>query len=153
PMTALAGIKILEFAAIGPVPWCGSLLANLGASVLRIDRPAGEGRAPAGPASGGDGRVAVVLDLKNPADVQVSRGLAPRAGALIGGLRPGVMGRLGRGPEPCLQANPRLVYARMTGWGQQGPLAARAGHDINYIALTGALHAIGRRGQAPVPPL
>jgi len=152
-MTPLAGIKILEFAAIGPVPWCGSLLASLGASVLRIDRPAGDGRAPAGSSSGGDGRAAIALDLKNPADVQAALGLAGRADALIEGLRPGVMERLGLGPDPCLRANPRLVYARMTGWGQHGPLAARAGHDINYIALTGALHAIGRRGQRPVPPL
>jgi len=153
-MTVLAGIKILEFAAIGPVPWCGTLLANMGASVLRIDRPAGDGPARAGSPPGlRDGRVTVALDLKRPEDVRRALAFASRADALIEGLRPGVMERLGLGPDPCLRANPRLVYGRMTGWGQDGPLAPRAGHDINYIALSGVLHAIGPAGQAPVPPL
>ncbi|MDM9559423.1 CaiB/BaiF CoA transferase family protein [Bordetella petrii] len=150
-MRILDGLKVLEVASLGPVPWGGMLLADMGASLIRVDRPDG------GPA-GADrdpvrrGRSAVRLDLKSAQGRAGFLRLAARADVLMEGMRPGVMERLGVGPGPCLQANPRLVYARMTGWGQAGPLAPRAGHDINYIATTGALHAIGT-AQAPVVPL
>ncbi len=150
----LAGVRVLEFEAIGPAPFAGMLLADLGADVLLIDRPAA-----------GDlgltrerwydvmmrGKRSVTLDLK--ANPQTALDLALRADVVIEGLRPGVMERLGLGPEVALAKNPRLVYGRMTGWGQEGPLAPRAGHDINYIALAGVLNAFGRKGEAPVPPL
>jgi alpha-methylacyl-CoA racemase len=129
------------------------LLADMGADIIRIDRT--EGGAPA--AGKYDftqrGRRAISMDLKRPEGKQAVLRLISKADALMEGMRPGAMERLGLGPQTCLAANPRLVYGRMTGWGQEGPLALRAGHDINYIALTGALHAIGRRGEAPVPPL
>ena len=152
----LAGIKVLEFEAIGPGPFAGMLLADMGADVLLVDRPASS-----------DlglkrerwmdvmlrGRRSVTLDLKSKNAAATALELVSRADALIEGFRPGVMERLGLGPGQCLARNPKLVYGRMTGWGQDGPLAPRAGHDINYIALAGVLHAFGRKGQAPVPPL
>jgi len=145
----LAGVRILEFSGIGPGPFCGMLLADLGADVVRIDRPFERG----GPAQvTRRGRRSVPLDLKRPASAALCLRLMERADAVIEGYRPGVMERLGLGPEAALARNPRLVYGRMTGWGQDGPLAQAAGHDINYIALTGALHAIGP-ADAPVPPL
>ena len=155
-MGPLAGVKVLEFEAIGPAPFAGMLLADMGADVLVIDRPQNAGlglkrerwydvmlR----------GKRSVTLDLKSPRGAQAALALISRADALIEGFRPGVMERLGVGPDEALKANPRLVYGRMTGWGQEGPLAPRAGHDINYIALSGILNAIGRRGEPPVPPL
>jgi alpha-methylacyl-CoA racemase len=155
-MGPLAGVKVLEFEAIGPGPFCAMMLADMGADVLLVDRPSD-------PRLGFDrdrrtdamlrGRRSVTLDLKSPDGVAAALALAARADAVIEGFRPGVMERLGLGPDVLLARNPKLVYGRMTGWGQDGPLAARAGHDINYIALSGALHAIGRAGSAPVPPL
>ena len=147
----LSGYRILEFAGIGPGPFCGMILADLGAEVVRIDRAEG----PPGSRQdfAGRGRRSVALDLKNPAAVQAALRLIEKADALIEGFRPGVMERLGLGPEACLARNPRLVFGRMTGWGQEGPLAQAAGHDINYIALTGALWSIGPADRKPVPPL
>jgi alpha-methylacyl-CoA racemase len=155
-MGPLQGIKVVEFAGIGPGPFCCMLLADMGADVVRIDRtePADLG-APIEPRYNvlNRGRRSIALDLKQPRDLAVARGLIAKADALVEGFRPGVMERLGLGPDECLTINPRLVYGRMTGWGQDGPLAQAAGHDINYIALVGALNAIGPRGGAPVPPL
>jgi alpha-methylacyl-CoA racemase len=155
-MGPLTGIKVLEFEAIGPGPFCGMMLADMGADVLLVDRPR-DARLGVGRDRWYDlmarGRRSVTLDLKSKDGVEAARRLADRADALIEGMRPGVMERLGLGPDALLARNPKLVYGRMTGWGQDGPLAPRAGHDINYIALTGALHAIGRAGEAPVPPL
>jgi alpha-methylacyl-CoA racemase len=155
-MGPLAGVRVLEFEAIGPGPFCGMMLADMGADVLLVDRRIDPG-AGLGPDRWFDlmlrGRRSVTLDLKSGSGVAAALMLAEKADALIEGFRPGVMERLGLGPEEMLARNPRLVYGRMTGWGQDGPLAARAGHDINYIALSGALHAIGRDGEAPVPPL
>ena len=155
-MGPLAGIKVVEFTGIGPAPMGAMLLADLGATVLRIDRTE--------PSELGlqrelrydlllRNRPAVALDLKRPEGKVLALRLVERADALIEGFRPGVMERLGLGPEDCLAHNPRLVYGRVTGWGQDGPLARAAGHDLNYIALVGALHAFGRRGQPPTPPL
>ncbi|HEU0171092.1 MAG TPA: CaiB/BaiF CoA-transferase family protein [Acidimicrobiales bacterium] len=155
-MGPLAGITVIEIAGIGPGPFCGMLLADLGADVIRIDR--------AQSVRGGDserppadllarGRRSLGVDLKNPDGVEVVLALVEKADALIEGFRPGVTERLGIGPDECLARNPRLVYGRMTGWGQDGPYASAAGHDINYISLAGALEPIGRRGEAPVPPL
>src|SRR6267143_946102 len=155
-MGPLSGIRVLEFEAIGPGPFAGMLLADMGADVLVVDRPAA-----------GDlglkrerwydvlmrGKRSVTLDLKTASGKLAALQLIGRADALIEGFRPGVMERLGLGPHESLEKNPRLVYGRMTGWGQSGPLAPRAGHDINYIALAGVLHAFGRKGEAPVPPL
>jgi len=155
-MGPLTGLRVLEFEAIGPGPFCGMLLADMGADVLLVDRPEDPGLG-LGTERWYDvmarGRRSVTLDLKRPAGISAALELATKADAIIEGFRPGVMERLGLGPEAVLARNPRLVYGRMTGWGQDGPLAARAGHDINYIALSGALHAMGRRGDAPVPPL
>ncbi len=150
-MGPLRGLKILEFAGIGPGPFCGMVLADLGADVVRLDRAEG----PAGSRQDflGRGRRSLGLDLKRPEAVAAVLRLVESADALIEGFRPGVMERLGLGPDACLARNPRLVYGRMTGWGQEGPLAQSAGHDINYIALTGALWSIGRPGERPVPPL
>jgi len=152
----LAGLKILEFEAIGPGPFCGMMLADMGADVLLVDRPEDAGLG-LGRERWSDvmlrGRRSATLDLKSKAGAEAALTLAARADAVIEGFRPGVMERLGLGPELLLERNPRLVYGRMTGWGQDGPLSARAGHDINYIALAGVLHAIGRAGGAPVPPL
>lgn len=146
----LKGIRVVEFAGIGPGPFAGMVLSDLGADVVRIDRTGGSMQAP------GDvtarGRRSIALDLKDPASIETCLQLIERADALIEGFRPGVMERLGLGPEVALGRNPRLVYGRMTGWGQEGPLAQAAGHDINYIAITGALHALGPKEQ-PLPPL
>jgi len=145
----LAGLRFLEFAGIGPAPFCAGLLANLGAEVVRIDRADASGKPPGRLTRG---RRSVALDLKQPAAVQACLALLERADGLLEGFRPGVMERLGLGPDAALARNPRLVYGRMTGWGQTGPLAHAAGHDINYISLSGALHAIGTP-ERPVAPL
>jgi alpha-methylacyl-CoA racemase len=146
-MKPLQGVRVVEFAGLGPAPFAAMMLADSGADVVRIDRPG----TPESAGILGRSRDTVRLDLK--ASVGQARELIGTADVLIEGFRPGVMERLGLGPEPCLALNPRLVYGRMTGWGQTGPLAAKAGHDINYLALTGALRSIARRGEAPVPPL
>ncbi|ABB06164.1 CaiB/BaiF CoA transferase family protein [Burkholderia lata] len=147
----LAGLKVIEFAGLGPGPLAGMLLADLGADVVCIDRPAEAAGRFAGVSS--RGKRSVVLDLKREDGRAAARALAARADMLIEGYRPGVMERLGLGPEALLALNPRLIYGRITGWGQTGPLAQAAGHDLNYIALTGALAAIGPRAGKPVPPL
>ena len=146
----LAGLRVIEMAGIGPGPFCGMLLADMGAEVLRIERP---GAPPGRPSDvTARGKRAMALDLKDAAAVTEMLDMVATADALIEGFRPGVMERLGLGPMECQARNPRLVYGRMTGWGQTGPLAALAGHDINYIAISGALDAIGPAA-APVPPL
>jgi alpha-methylacyl-CoA racemase len=155
-MGPLAGIKVLEFESIGPAPFAGMLLADMGADVLVIDRPAGTDlglKRERWYDTMLRGKRSVTLDLKNTTSKEAVYALAEKADALVEGMRPGVMERLGVGPDELLKINPKLVYGRMTGWGQTGPLAARAGHDINYIALTGILNAIGRKGEAPLPPL
>lgn len=152
----LSGLKVVEMAGIGPAPMCAMLLADLGATVLRIDRLQASGLgAPVERKYDVllRSRPAIALDLKQQPAVDLTSRLIDQADAVIEGFRPGVMERLGLGPDLCLQRNPKLVYGRMTGWGQEGPLAHAAGHDLNYIALTGALHAIGRKGAPPTPPL
>ncbi len=146
----LAGLKVVEMAGIGPGPFAAMLLADLGAEVLRIARPGTPVLAHDVTARS---RATVALDLRQAAGVEAALRFIERADVLVEGFRPGVMERLGLGPEACHARNARLVYGRMTGWGQHGPLAQAAGHDINYIAISGALHAIGRPGEAPVPPL
>ncbi len=150
----LAGVRVVELAGIGPGPFCGMLLADLGATVIRVDRPGG----PSAPISQqhditSRGKQRMVVDLKHPRGAEVVRRLAAGSDALIEGYRPGVAERLGVGPADCWAGNPALVYGRMTGWGQDGPLAAAAGHDIAYIAVTGALHAIGRADGPPQVPV
>jgi alpha-methylacyl-CoA racemase len=155
-MGPLSGVKIIEFAGIGPAPLAAMLLADMGATVLLIDRatPADLGVPLAQNIDFTKRNQAIVrIDLKRPDAVAAVLRLVDGADALIEGFRPGVMERLGLGPDLCLRRNPRLAYGRVTGWGQEGPLAHAAGHDLNYIALTGALHAIGREGQPPTPPL
>ena len=152
----LTGTRIVEVAGLGPSPFAAMLLSDMGAEVLRVDRAqAVRGGDPASPPLDvlNRGRRSVGVDLKNPAGVEVMLRLVDEADGIVEGFRPGVAERLGIGPGPCLARNARLVYGRMTGWGQEGPLAAAAGHDINYIALAGALDPIGRAGQPPVPPL
>jgi crotonobetainyl-CoA:carnitine CoA-transferase CaiB-like acyl-CoA transferase len=152
----LAGVRVVELAGIGPGPMCAMLLADLGATVIRIDRkqPAGLGiQRPLRYNLLLRNRPAIALDLKDPQGVEAVLQLIERADALIEGFRPGVTERMGLGPDVCLARNPRLAYGRMTGWGQSGPLAQTAGHDINYIAITGVLNAIGRSGQPPSVPL
>jgi alpha-methylacyl-CoA racemase len=155
-MGPLKGLKIVEMAGIGPAPMCAMLLADLGATVLRVDRqqPSGLG-VPSQQRFSimNRSRHAIAVDLKRPEGIELVLRLVASADALIEGFRPGVMERLGLGPDPCLERNPRLVYGRMTGWGQEGPLAQAAGHDLNYIALAGVLHSIGRAGAPPTPPL
>jgi alpha-methylacyl-CoA racemase len=152
PHGALSGLKVIEFAGIGPAPHACMLLSDMGAEIVRIDRP---GSPPPDPADATvRGRIGtVVLNLKDPADAETARQIADRADILIEGFRPGVMERNGLGPEALLASNPRLIYGRMTGWGQNGALAMAAGHDINYISLCGALAGIGPAGGKPVPPL
>jgi alpha-methylacyl-CoA racemase len=155
-MGPLKGMKVLEFEAIGPGPFAGMLLADMGADVIVIDRPEESGlgiRMARSTQILMRGKRSVTLDLKSKSGVDAALALIEKADALIEGFRPDVMERLGLGPDIALARNPRLVYGRMTGWGQDGPLAARAGHDINYIALAGVLSAFGRAGQAPAPPL
>jgi alpha-methylacyl-CoA racemase len=150
PAGPLVGLRVMEMSGLGPGPHCAMLLANLGADVIRFERP-----------EGGDfpnpvldrGRATVSVDLKNPADVALCRRAAAQADVLIEGYRPGVMERLGLGPDPLMADNPRLVYARLTGWGQNGPMAPRVGHDLNYIALAGALHHFTPGTELPNPPL
>ncbi|HEC09032.1 MAG TPA: CoA transferase [Acidimicrobiales bacterium] len=153
----LSGIRIIELQSIGPGPFCGMMLADMGAEVIRIDRaanvPPPDSDSPPPLDILARSRRSIGVDLKHPDGVATVLRLVESADGLIEGFRPGVTERLGLGPDECLAANPRLVYGRMTGWGQEGPLAHAAGHDINYIALAGALHGIGRRGDAPVPPL
>lgn len=147
----LAGLRVVELAGIGPGPYAGMLLGDLGAEVIRIERPGG---APVGNADPTlRNRRTMALDLKNPAATEVVLRLVERSDVLLEGFRPGVAERLGLGPEVCSARNSRLIYARITGWGQEGPLARAAGHDINYIALTGLLHQIGDSRGKPVPPL
>ncbi|MBK5911865.1 carnitine dehydratase [Rhodothalassium salexigens] len=153
----LAGLRVVEIASLGPGPFCAMMLADMGADVVRIDRP-GKGAAaflPLKPEADvlNRGRRSVALDLKCAAGAAAALDLIAEADALVEGFRPGVMERLGLGPEPCLARNPALVYGRMTGWGQTGPRSHTAGHDIDYIALSGALAAVGEAGGAPVPPL
>ncbi len=152
----LQGVSIVEVASIGPGPFCGMMLADLGADVVRVDRA----DAAAGPVVGGSsldlmnrGKRSIGIDLKDPAGIEIVLRMAERADGLIEGFRPGVAERLGVGPDVCRERNPRLVYGRMTGWGQEGPLSTLAGHDINYIALSGVLYPIGRADEPPVPPL
>jgi len=155
-MGPLAGVKVLEVAGIGPGPFAAMMLSDMGADVVRIDRAQQViGADPKDPPQDvlNRGRRSVGVDLKHPEGVATLLRMVEGADVLIEGFRPGVMERLGLGPEVCLQRNPRLVFGRMTGWGQEGPLASAAGHDINYISLTGALHAIGRAGEPPVVPL
>ncbi len=152
----MAGLRVLEVGGVGPGPFCTMMLSDMGAQVIRIDRKhAGESGLPV------DrkfevmfrGKRSVAMDLKKPIAVEALRRMVGRADVLVEGFRPGVMERLGLGPDTCLEINPRLVYGRMTGWGQDGPLAKAAGHDLNYIALSGALHAMGRKGGPPEIPL
>ena len=155
-MGPLSGIKVIEFEAIGPGPFAGMLLADMGADVILVDRPGGSDLGLKRERWNDvmmRGKRSVTLDLKSKSGTETALELVSHADALIEGFRPGVMERLGLGPDAALAKNPRLVYGRMTGWGQDGPLAQRAGHDINYIALAGVLAAFGRHGEAPVPPL
>lgn len=149
----LAGLAVVELAGIGPAPFAGMLLADLGADVLRIDRPGGS-RYPGHPRHDllNRGKRSVLLDLKQPAGAATVRTLATRADLLLEGFRPGVAERLGVGPQDCRAGNPKLVYGRMTGWGQDGPLARTAGHDLSYLAPTGVLHALGHGDAPPAPP-
>jgi alpha-methylacyl-CoA racemase len=155
-MGPLAGVKVIEFAGIGPAPLAAMLLADMGATVLRIDRVSDSGLGVPVPERYDftrRSRATIGLDLKKPGAAALAMRLIEGSDALLEGFRPGVMERLGLGPDACLGRNPKLAYGRVTGWGQEGPLALAAGHDMNYIALTGALHAIGRAGQKPTPPL
>ena len=148
----LADVKIIEMAGIGPGPFCAMMLADMGAEVIRVDR-----RTPGFLGGGGTivdrGRRTIALDIKKPGAAEIILDLVANAHGLIEGYRPGVMERLGLGPDVCLKRNPGLVYGRMTGWGQSGPLSSAAGHDLNYIAITGALHAMGYQDRPPTPPL
>jgi len=155
PLGPLAGTRVVELAGIGPAPFAAMLLADLGADVVRVDRMPGAGGDPAGlPAEVWNrGRRSIAIDLKHAQGRSTALRLVEQADALLEGFRPGVTERLGLGPEDCWAVNRRLVYGRMTGWGQDGPNAGLAGHDIDYIALSGVLHAIGRAGERPVPPL
>ena len=154
-MGPLQGIRIIEIAGIGPGPFAGMVLSDLGAEVLRVDRVQSVERQPPAPTLDylARNRRSVGIDLKHPDGVETLLRLVEHADGLYEGFRPGVMERLGIGPDVCLERNPRLVYGRMTGFGQEGPLAQAAGHDINYIALAGTLHPIGRAGEPPIPPL
>lgn len=152
-MGPLSGYKIIEIAGIGPGPFCGMMLADMGAEVIRVDR-AGGGLGGAIPNDVlNRGRRSVAVNLKSPEGAETVLRLCESADAIFEGFRPGVAERLGIGPEECMKRNPKLVYGRMTGWGQEGPMAQAAGHDINYISLSGALHGIGRKDERPVPPL
>lgn len=146
----LTSLKVIEMVGLGPAPLAGQLLADFGAEVIVIDRKSGMDISRE---VNRRGKKSIALNLKEEQGIEVAKKLIASADILIEGFRPGVMERLGLGPEECNAINPRLVYGRMTGWGQQGPLSHSAGHDINYLAVTGALHAIGKRGEPPIPPL
>ncbi|RPH97983.1 MAG: CoA transferase [Lysobacterales bacterium] len=155
-MGPLEGLRIIEIAGIGPGPFCAMLLADMGADVVRVDRLDSGGNPLERPARSQvmhRNRRSIAADLKHPDAIAAIRKMCVSADALLEGFRPGVMERLGLGPEDCARANPRLVYGRMTGWGQDGPMASRAGHDINYVALSGVLGMLGRSGERPAPPL
>ena len=147
----LRGLRVVEIAGIGPGPFCGMMLAGLGAEVLRIERPGADAFGQSAVLN--RGRPALALDLKSPAGADALLGIIEKADALFEGFRPGVMERLGLGPETCLSRNPRLVYGRVTGWGQEGPFAQAAGHDLNYLALSGMLWPLGPAERPPLPPL
>jgi alpha-methylacyl-CoA racemase len=151
----LAGLRVVEIAGIGPAPFAAMVLADLGAQVLRIDRAVQDGRFPGGPRNDlqNRGKRSAIVDLRQPRGAAVVRTLATHADVFVEGFRPGVAERLGIGPADCHAVNPRLVYGRMTGWGQDGPLASAAGHDITYLGLSGVLHAIGPAGGPPIPPV
>ena len=149
----LTGFTVVEVASIGPGPFCAMMLADMGATVIRVDRRDHIGRPPSGAEVMNCGRRSIALDLKQPAGIAILLELIGAADALVEGFRPGVMERLAVGPEVCLTRNPKLVFGRMTGWGQEGPLAMAAGHDINYIALSGALSGLGTAECGPFPPL
>ena len=151
-MGPLSGVRVVELQGIGPGPFCGMMLADMGAEIIRVDRAQSVGK-PAGIDVLARGRKSIAVDLKHADGVETVLKLVGTADVLIEGFRPGVMERLGLGPDVCLARNPKLVFGRMTGWGQTGAMASAAGHDINYISLTGALHAIGEPGGKPVPPL
>ena len=151
-MGPLNGYTVLELAGIGPAPMGAMILADMGAEVIRIDRAAGMGGMHMKDVSS-RGKKSVALNLKDPAGVETLLRMVENADVLVDPMRPGVCEKLGIGPDVCLERNPKLVYSRMTGWGQDGPLAQAAGHDINYISITGALYAMGRKGEKPVPPL
>ncbi len=151
-MGPLSGIRIIELAGIGPGPFAGMLLADMGAEVISVEKATSKQAKPQ-PDCSRRGKRSIALNLKSPAGIEALLQLVEQADVLFEGFRPGVTERLGIGPDVCLARNPRLVYGRMTGWGQTGPLAQAAGHDINYISLTGVLSAIGRSGERPVPPL
>jgi len=155
-MGPLSGLHVLEFAGIGPGPFAAMLLSDMGATVLRIERQTHSGlglERPTRLTFLNRGRRSVIINLKKAEGVDLAMAMVEKSDALIEGFRPGAMERLGLGPDECLKRNPRLVYGRVTGWGQDGPMAQSAGHDLNYIALSGALDAIGREGQPPTPPL
>ncbi len=152
-MGPLQGIRVIELAGLGPAPFCAMMLADMGATVVRVDRASAQTDEPDPVDTLLRNRRSIALNLKSPAGIAALLRLIDGADALIEGFRPGVAERLGVGPAECMAANPKLVYGRMTGWGQTGPLAQAAGHDVNYIALTGVLDAIGRQGQPPTPPL
>ncbi len=160
-MGPLTGVRVIEMQGIGPGPFCGMMLSDMGAEVIRIDRASNVQASNVQASDAANppidvlarGRRSLAIDLKNPDGVEVLLHLIESSDALIEGFRPGVMERLGLSPDDCAARNPKLVYGRMTGWGQEGPYSQAAGHDINYIALAGALEPIGRKGQAPVPPL
>jgi alpha-methylacyl-CoA racemase len=151
-MGPLEGIRVIEIAGIGPGPFCAMMLSDMGADVVRIDRKSAQGQGSKYNVLN-RGRKSIAIDLKKPEGVEAILGLVEQADALLEGFRPGVMERLGIGPDVCSERNPKLVFGRMTGWGQDGPMARAAGHDINYISLTGVLHSIGRPSGDPVPPL
>lgn len=151
----LDGVTVIEVAGIGPGPFCGMMLADMGATVIRVDRASTVGDPPLAPPADvlARGRRSIALDLKHPDGLAVLLELVAEADALIEGFRPGVAEKLGFGPDVCAEVNPALVFGRMTGWGQEGPMAPQSGHDINYISIGGALGAIGRAGGPPVPPI
>ena len=151
-MGPLKGLQIIEMAGIGPAPFCGMVLSDLGANVIRVDRVTSAGSVSRQEASN-RGKKSIAVDLKTTKGIEVVLNLVEASDALFEGFRPGVMEKLGLGPDVCLQKNKKIVFGRMTGWGQEGPLAFAAGHDINYISLSGVLATIGRPGAPPVPPL
>lgn len=153
PTGPLSGLRIIELAGIGPGPFCGMMLADAGAEVIRVDRPGGNPAAGFGHDTMFRNRKSIAVDLKQPGGIETVLKLCETADGIFEGYRPGVTEKLGIGPNDCMARNPALVYGRMTGWGQTGPLANAAGHDLNYISLSGAAAAIGRKGQKPTPPL